>query len=173
MKNIQHSILLLTSLVFLLSSCEKRTQIIHQKIVDNIIYEVGGEVIYQDNSEKNKQKSNTQYISILYANLFQTPISTSNLTNLSEVRTAVGDKQLIDELIINDYLNDPNVQIPTNQEMRNDIDQFVENTYVRFFLRLPDAYERYFLKNAIENDPELTPELIYSAFATSNEYKFY
>lgn len=170
MKNIP---LLIIALVFLFASCKKNTQIINQKIVDNVIYEVGNEVIYQDNSEKNKQKSNTQYISILYANLFQTPISTSDLTDLSEVRTAVGDKQLIDELIINDYINDTNVQIPTNQDMRNDIDQFVEDTYVRFFLRLPNAYEKHFLKNMIENDVDLTPEHIYSAFATSNEYKFY
>ena len=170
MKNIS---LLIISLVFFFASCKKNTQVINQKVVDNVIYEVGNEVIYQDNSEKNKQKSNTQYISILYANLFQTPISTSNLTDLSEVRTAVGDKQLVDELIINNYINDSNVQIPTNQTMRNDMDQFVEDTYVRFFLRLPNAYERHFLKNMIENDPDLTPDLIYSAFATSNEYKFY
>lgn len=170
MKNISF---LIIGLVFVFSSCKRNTQVINQKIVDNVIYEVGDEVIYQDNSEKNKQKSNTQYVSILYANLFQTPISNSDLTDLSEVRTAVGDKQLIDELIINNYVNDNDVQIPTNQTMRNDIDQFVEDTYVRFFLRLPNAYERHFLKNTIENDPDLTPALIYSAFATSNEYKFY
>lgn len=164
---------LIISLIFLLYSCKKNTQVINQKIVDNVIYEVGNEVIYQDNSEKNKQKSNTQYISILYANLFQTPISTSDLTDLSEVRIAVGDKQVVDELIINNYINDTNVQIPTNQTMRNDIEQFVEDTYIRFFLRLPNAYEKHFLKNTIESDPDLTPELIYSAFATSNEYKFY
>ncbi len=164
---------LIISLIFVLSSCKKNTQIINQKIVDNVIYEVRNEVIYQDNSEKTKQKSNTQYISILYANLFQTPISTSDLTDLSEVRTAVGDKQLVDELIINNSINDNNVQIPTDQTMRNDIDQFITDTYVRFFLRLPNAYEKHFLKNTIENDADLTPALIYSAFATSNEYKFY
>ena len=157
----------------MLSSCKKNTQIINQKIVDNVIYEVGNEVIYHDNSEKNKQKSNTQYISILNANLFQTPISTSDLTDLSQVRTAVGDKQLVDELIINNYIHNSNVQIPTNQTMRNDIDQFVTDTYVRFFLRLPNAYKKHFLKNTIENGIDLTPALIYSAFATSNEYKFY
>lgn len=95
------------------------------------------------------------------------------MTDLSEVRTAIGDKAVADELILNDYVHSPNVQIPTNQQMRADIDQFVEATYLRFFLRLPNAYEKHFLKNAIQNDTQLTPELIYTAFSLSNEYKYY
>lgn len=170
MKNLS---ILILGLILLGTACKTEVEIINRPVVDNIIYEVGGEVIYQDNSEKTKEKTNTQYVSILYANLFQTSISSSNLTDLSEIRTAVGDKQAIDELIINSYVNNPSVNIPTNQEMRNDIEAFVEQTYVRFFLRLPDAYERHFLKNTIQDDTGLTPDLIYSAFATSNEYKFY
>lgn len=157
----------------LLTACKKETQVVTTQVVDNVIYQVGGTAVYQDNSEKNKEKSNTQYISILHANLFQTSISPSDLTDLSEIRTAIGDKAVADELILNSYVNSPTVQIPTNQQMRNDIDQFVEDTYLRFFLRLPNAYERHYLKTSIENDTQLTPELIYTAFSLSNEYKYY
>ncbi len=57
--------------------------------------------------------------------------------------------------------------------MRNDIDKFITDTYIRFYLRLPSEYERYFLKDLIQNDQEMTPELIYTSFALSNEYFFY
>ena len=63
--------------------------------------------------------------------------------------------------------------IPSDAEMRADVEKFVQETYLRFFLRVPTAYEVFELKKEIENDPELTPELIYQAFALSNEYKFY
>ncbi len=165
--------MLFLCIVGLFSACRKKTEVIKTQVIDNVIYEVGGTAVYQDNSEKNKQKTNTQFISILHANLFQTSISTSDLTNLSEVRTAIGDKQLADELIINNNVHSSNVQIPTNQVMRADIDDFVEATYLRFFLRKPNAYEKYYLRQAIENDPQLTPELIYTSFSISNEYKYY
>ena len=109
----------------------------------------------------------------MHTNLFQRTISQDDLSQLAEVRQSIGDKQLVDELIINNYVNKPDVSIPTNQEMRADIDKFVEETFLRFFLRLPTPYESYELKNAIEADAGLTPELIYQGFAISNEYKFY
>lgn len=166
-------IMLFWSVVVLFSACRKKTEVIKTQVVDNVIYEVGGTAVYQDNSEKKKQKTNTQFISILHANLFQNSISTSDLTSLSEVRTAIGDKQLADELIINNYVHSTGVQIPTNSIMRSDIDGFVQATYLRFFLRKPNAYEKYYLKQAIENDADLTPELIYTGFSVSNEYKYY
>ena len=80
---------------------------------------------------------------------------------------------MADELILNDFVNSGTSNIPTNQEMRADIEQFVEDTYIRFFLRKPTAYEVLELKQEIEADDLMTPELIYQAFALSNEYKFY
>lgn len=155
------------------SSCKKETTVINQPVVDNYIYGVNGENLYQSNVEKNKQKTPEQYISILYANLFQTSIPQGDLVDLAEVRLCIGDKQAADELIINSFVNSDNVTIPSDAEMRADIDQFIEETYLRFFLRKPSAYEIFELKKEIEDDAGLTPELIYQAFAVSNEYKFY
>jgi len=137
------------------------------------IYDVGNEVVYENSSEKNKQKSSAQFISILYSNLFQSSISLQETNELSELRTAIGDKQVADNLIINDYVNSAGVNLPSDADMRADIPKFVEETYIRFYLRKPTAYEAKFLKEEIENDPGLTPKLIYAAFAESNEYKFY
>lgn len=155
------------------SSCKKETNVINQPVVDNYIYGVNGENLYQSNAEKEKQKTSEQYISILYANLFQSSVSQNDLVELAELRLCIGDKQAADELILNNFVNSGNVTIPSDNEMRVDIDKFIDDTYLRFFLRKPNAYEIFELKKEIEDDAELTPELIYQAFALSNEYKFY
>ena len=137
------------------------------------VFEVNEENLYQSNVEKTKQKTAQQYISILYSNLFSTTLPQQDLSELAEVRLAIGDKQMADELILNDFVNSGSAGIPTNSEMRDDIEQFIEDTYIRFFLRKPTPYEVFELKQEIEADQDLTPELIYQAFALSNEYKFY
>ncbi len=155
------------------SACKKETTVVKEPLIDNYIYAVDGEKLYQSSAEKTKQKTPEQYLSILYSNLFRQTIPQEELREMAEVRQSVGDKQLVDELTLNSYAHRPDVQIPSNQQMRADIDQFVEQTFLRFFLRLPSPYELYELRNAIEEDPGLTPELIYQGFAISNEYKFY
>ncbi|MCB0618969.1 MAG: hypothetical protein KDC43_20270 [Saprospiraceae bacterium] len=164
-------LLALTSL--LLGACKKETEVVRETVPDNYIYEINGQTLYQSNVEKTKQKSSEQYISILYANLFQSTIPPNDLANLTEVRLANGDKQLADELILNSYINSGSAIVPTDADMRADIDQFVENTYIRFFLRKPTPYELHQLREAIESDPGLSPELIYQGFALSSEYQFY
>ncbi|MBR9922731.1 MAG: hypothetical protein GYB31_18020 [Bacteroidetes bacterium] len=160
-------------LVLAVSSCKKETYVTKETVVDNYIYGLDGETLYHSNVEKTKQKSAEQFISILYANLFLQTIPANILAELAEVRLANGDKQLIDELILNNYVNSGQVDIPTDDDMRANIDRFVEETYLRFFLRKPTAYELYEMRKAIEEDPGMTPELIYQGFALSNEYKYY
>ncbi len=154
-------------------ACKKNITIEKEQVIDNVIYELNPQVIYQSSSEKTKQKSAQQFLSILYANLFQISIPQDDLAEFTNVRKANGDKAAIDEIIINSFINDANVIIPTNTAMRSDIEAFIEATYIRFYLRLPTAYEVYYLKNQIEEDIDLTPKLIYTSFALSNEYKYY
>lgn len=137
------------------------------------VFEVNEENLYLSNVEKTKQKTPEQYISILYSNLFSTTVPQQDLSQLTEVRASIGDKQMADEMILNDFVNSGNASTPSDQEMRANVAQFIEDTYIRFFLRKPSPYEVLELKQEIEGDTELTPEMIYQAFALSNEYKFY
>ncbi|RMG86016.1 MAG: hypothetical protein D6714_04895, partial [Bacteroidetes bacterium] len=164
--------LILSGLLFL-GACKKETKVINETVVDNYIYEVNPVVVYQSNIEKTRQKTSELFISGLYANLFQSPIEASTLSDLTQIRLATGDKQVADELFVNGFINAGGVDIPSNTEMRADIDRFIVETYLRFFLRMPNPYEIYELKQMIETDPDLTPELIYQGFVLSNEYKFY
>ena len=70
-------------------------------------------------------------------------------------------------------MNQPGVILPSNAEMRADIPKFITNTYKKFLVREPTVAELAYFKTYIENNPNVTPELVYVAFATSNEYKFY
>lgn len=137
------------------------------------IYDVNEETVLPPNANKTKLKSDQQYISILYANLFQTALSSDDLYEASECVQSVGDKDLVHEVLISNYMNRPEVVLPTNEEMRADLDGFITETYNRFLVRNPTESERQYFKNYISTNPNVTPELVYFSFALSNEYQYY
>ncbi len=152
-------------------SCKKT--IVQDKVYDNVIYDLGDKAVYSNSAEKTRQKTPTQFISILYADLKQTGISNNELNDLSVVNSAFGDKGLLNQVLISHYMNNTGVVLPTNAAMRADLDKFIDETFIRFYQRKPSSYEKYFFKNKIANDAAITPELVYSAFALSDEYWFY
>lgn len=164
-------VLLVIATLLANSACKKT--IVQDKVYDNTIYDLGNQVVYTSAAQKNKQKTATQYLSILYADLKQTSIPNNELTNLSQVNLAFGDKGLVNEVLVSHYMNNPGVVLPSTSYMRNNLDKFIEETYIRFYQRKPTAYEVYGLKKLITDDPNLTPELVYSSFALSDEYWFY
>lgn len=137
------------------------------------LYEVNEETILPPNANKTKLKSDQQYIAILYANLFQTALSSDNLFEASECVQSIGDKDLVHEVLISNYMNSGGVILPSNEEMRSDIDGFITETYNRFLVRNPTEAERQFFKNYIGTHPNVKPELVYFSFALSNEYQYY
>ena len=159
------------AIAFTTSSCKKT--IVQDKVYDNVIYDLGNQVVYTSASQKAKQKTATQYLSILYANLKQTTIPNNELTNLSQVNLGFGDKGLVNEILVSHYMNNPGVVLPTAAYMRSNLDQFITDTYIRFYQRKPTSYELYGLRKLITDDPNMTPELVYSSFALSDEYWFY
>jgi hypothetical protein len=137
------------------------------------LYEVQEETILPPNANKTKLKSDQQYIAILYANLFQSALSSDNLFEASECVQSIGDKDLVHEVLISNYMNTGGVILPTNEEMRADIDGFLTATYNRFLVRNPTEAERQFFKNYINTHPNVKPELVYFSFALSDEYQYY
>lgn len=140
---------------------------------NNYIYEVNQEQVSSELTSKVKLKSNEQFVSILYTNLFQQALPGNQLIDLSNCIESIGDKGLAHRVIVSNFMNRPGVVLPTNDYMRNNADAFIEETYKRFFVRLPSEAEKQWFKNFIQSRPQLTPELIYVAFALSNEYAYY
>lgn len=140
---------------------------------EQIVFGVNDVDLYQSSGEKDNLKSATEFISIAYADVFQTTVTSSILERLTIPYIAFGDNELIEDEIIRNMLNNQSAIIPSNQDMRNDIPKFVEETYVRFYNREPDAFEAWQMEEFITQDPNLTVELIYYAFMTSEEYRYY
>ena len=118
-------------------------------------------------------KLEEQYISILYANLFQRALSANELVKITNLIAACGDKETIHEVIISDFMNDPTKIIPSDSVMRADPAAFVDESYKRFLIRHPSEAEKTWFINFINLNSKVTPELVYIAFALSNEYQYY
>lgn len=147
----------------LLAGCKKEV----------FVYEVDPVDVSQFSGDKQREKSNQEYAAILHANLFQTALSPSDLYKIDQCIQSIGDKQLAREVIISNFMNKPGVIIPSDAEMRADVNAFVTATYNRFLVRNPTEAEKTWFRNTIDADPNVTPELIYFSFALSEEYQFY
>ncbi len=112
------------------------------------------------------------------------PLASSNVGGLvSQLRTVnealwdiedrIGDKELAREVLISNFMNKPGVILPSDTAMRADLDAFITDTYRRFLVRDPSEAERTWFRNMIAADPNITSELVYYAFALSNEHLYY
>lgn len=158
------SVVLCLLAVVLLGSCRRD---------EYLIYEVDQVPVQGVNYGKNKQKTTEQYIAILHANLFQRALSANQQVEISNLIESIGDKQVAFEMVVSNFMNRPDVIIPSMQEMRADVDGFITATYRRFLIRLPTEAEKAWFRNFIETNTFVTPELVYLSFALCDEYQYY
>ena len=163
MKKFQHTFLSFIIILMAMTGCKE----------EQYVYEVNDVVVNPNNSEKDKEKSVPQYISILYSNIYQKALSPDDLVDITEVIASIGDKRIAYETVLAKMITDPDVVIPSNGEMRANIEQFVIDTYKRFYVRFPTEAEKTYFTNYIESNPDVTPVLVYFSFATANEYNYY
>lgn len=159
------SIFLFLGAMYFLSSCKKEKK---------VTYGLNDVNISQNTANKDRLKSTTEFISIAYSDIFETVITTDKLSELSTMYKAFGDKKLIEEMVIKNFLNEPTIQIPQiNRSTEATIQIFVEGAYKKLLNRNPDEYELWFVTNMIQEDNDLTAELVYYSLMTSNEYRYY
>lgn len=136
-------------------------------------YGVLSKNIYSTEISKTKLKTEAQYLSILNTDLTQKPISPFKLNRSIRVLESFGDRETANEIIISNLMNDPELDIPSNTYMRQNLDQFIQETYNKFFIRNPSEAEKEYFRNFIESNPKITVEMVYTSFASSQEYMFY
>ena len=149
--------------LFTFASCKKEDPIYDVNQIQSTSY----------NANKNKLKSPAQYISILYANLFQKALSANELVEITRCIESIGDKEVAHEIVLSNFMNKSGVTLPSDSFMRSDLNGFLEETYKRFYVRDITEAEREFFLNFFESHPDLSAEMVYYAFALSNEYQFY
>ena len=148
-------------------SCKKK------EVEKRYVYGVDPVTIKQPGTDKPSVKTTTEFISITYSDLFGTAISNSTLVKLSNCYSSFGDKKLVEDLIIKNFLTNGSVIIPTSAAMRGDVGKFVTDCYKKFYTRYPSEYEKWFLTDLINKDAAMMPEQVYYSFLTSNEYRYY
>jgi hypothetical protein len=162
-KNIQLAVLAI-AFIAILGSCKK------DLVAD---FQVNKEDVFDASLIKNRAKTNKQFISIVYTTLFQRAISSNGLYQTERVIESFGDKFLINEVIISNYMNASGVELPSDSLMKADPDSFIIDTYKLFYIRIPSELEISFFREYLEANPRVTPELVYVAFASSDENQFY
>ena len=140
---------------------------------DDLVYDINQLQSSSYNANKNKLKSISQYISIVYANLFQQALSSNELVEITRCIESIGDKEVAHEIVLSNFMNSDDVIIPSDSLMRADLDVFLEETYKRFFIRDITQAEREFFLNFFNSNPNVSAEIVYMSFALSNEYQFY
>ena len=160
-------------IIFLAILCVAVVSTSCKKDIPEPIYGVNQVTVSPPNTEKTKEKNNSQYVSILYANLFQDALSANELFDFSQVIESIGDKEIAREVIISNFMNKSGLVLPDELFMRENIEVFIEDTYERFLIRRPTQAEKTWFKNYIESNPNVTPELVYFSFALSSEYLYY
>ena len=137
------------------------------------VYEVDEVQVSQGGPDKDNVKNTIEFISIAYSDLFGTTIPADDLYELSVAYSSFGDKKLIEDMIIKNFMGDSTINIPSQGTMQNDPGVFVDETYTKLYNRLPNEFEKWFLSNMIANDTTIDPELIYYSLMTANEYRYY
>jgi len=151
-------------LLCLLAGCERNPE---------YVYELNKQQVEQQFGAKDREKTAKEFISIAYSDLFGRTIGQQELEAISLVYAGIGDKKLMEDMIIKDFLNDASVGIPAEDEMRNSPESFINEAYEKLFNRVPTAYESWFLNKQIEEQTALTPDVVYYGLMTSDEYRFY
>jgi hypothetical protein len=143
------------------------------RVEDSYFYEVNPLELPASQANKTKKKSLDQYISVLYANLFQKALSPDELSEIRQLMESIGDKELAREVVISNLMNREGVIFPSDEEMRADLDAFLLDTYKRFYVREPTQAENAYMRGLITSNPDISAELVYFSFAMSEEYLFY
>lgn len=161
---IKHTAFLVLAFLLLQTSCNKEKR---------YIYQVQEQELYQSSAQKQNLKTTDQFISIAYSHLFGISITNNELTQFNVSLQALGDKATMQDMIVKSMINRPSVQLVSNADMRLDIPAFVEQTYLRFYNRKPNEFERWKMKDLIEKNADVTPRMICYSMMTSDEYRYY
>ncbi|MCB0846500.1 MAG: hypothetical protein KDE26_24795, partial [Bacteroidetes bacterium] len=132
-------IIYLFSLIVLVLSACKSTD-------DLYIYEVNEVEVTQPGIDKNSPKTDLEFISLAYSDLFGKTISNDDLNRMVLSYNALGNKSIIADLLIRNMLNSPQADVPSAQEMRNDIEGFITDTFKKFYVREPGEYELWYFR---------------------------
>jgi hypothetical protein len=136
------------------------------------VYGVTDVNVSKPDGDKGTVKSKEEFVSIAYSDITGASISRNELATLLLPYQSFGDYKLLEDMIIKSFLNLPGATMPTKSQMLADLPKFINDSYRRFYNRDPNEYEQWYLDKFIR-DNDMSPDLVYYALMTSNEYRYY
>ena len=140
----------------------------------NYLFEVENVEINQASADKNRLKTDIEFVSIAFNDLYGQNISQGELDEIITVYKSFGDKSIVIEMIIRKFISDEDSQIPNiDRSTEQTVKQFVQETYETIFNRTPNAFEKWYLSDYIYKHQEIDAKMVYYSLMTSNEYRYY
>lgn len=138
-----------------------------------ILYDVQDAYVKRDGTNKTRLKTSTEFIAIAYSDIFGSTIQQNKLDEIALVYESFGDKKLIEDIIVKNFINSSSALIPSATAMKEDMDKFISDTYKKLYIREPSETEAFKLKELLNSNSAITPLVVYYALMTSNEYRYY
>lgn len=164
MNSLVFKLCMISGLITVLASCKKE---------EDLIYELEPVRVAQSGTGKSQLKTTDQFVTIAWQDLFGSNIPQYEMSKLNVVYTAFGDKKVVEDIIIRNFLNKPGLVIPSSPAINGDTLEFIKATYMKFYNREPGVFESFYLREQFRLNPALKPEGLYYALMTSDEYRFY
>ena len=137
------------------------------------IYEVNHQQISLNSVDKEALKQDLEFIANVHNDLFGKPIDGGMLQQTLYDLASSNDKKLVTDLVVRQMLNRADLPVPTDAAMRADVDVFVKSTYKKFFHREPNPFEALKIGQMVEGNAARSPVMVWYAFLTSEEYRFF
>jgi hypothetical protein len=157
-------ITLMSAIICCLLSCTKEKE---------MVYELNPVAVEQAGNDKDQPKSTAQFVSIAWQDLFGNNIPQSELVKLNTAYSSFGDKKIVEDIIIRNFLNKPGLTIPATPAINGDTLAFIEAAFLKFYNREPGVFESHYIREQFRHDATLKPVVFYYAMMTSDEYRFY
>lgn len=137
------------------------------------VYDVDKLEVRKPAGAKDNVKSQAEFIAIAYTDITGQTVSSSIMEQLLAPYQAFSDQKLLEQMIVKSFVNISDNRIPTDTEMRTDVEAFVTATYERLYNRAPDEFELYAVTKMIKEDAAFTAREVYFAMMTADEYRYY
>src|SRR6056300_1642535 len=119
----------------------------------DVSFELQGLEVTPGFAVKDRLKTNEQWVAIVHTNLFQAGMPANDLYNAARVFESIGDQSIAREVLLSNFFNQPDLELMSREEMLENLEAFIDETYVRFYTRYPTQAERTYVREFILNNP--------------------
>ena len=138
------------------------------------LFEVEKVEVKPSTANKDRLKTDIEFVSIAYNDLFGTNISQNELDKIITTYQSFGDKSLVIELIIRKFIFSGETNISTiDRSSDASIEAFVQESYEKVYNRTPNSFEKWYLTDFLKSNEDVNNQVYYYSIMTANEYRYY